>query len=524
MEQNEVTFRDYLRVLFRHKSVIVITFLTVMITTYIGLKLKTPLYQASVKILISGKKATQAPYYRDIAGYQTQEIVLTQSEIVKSNPVIERAVKILKLDKRPLDYEKKFCSPLKAWLIERKLKYFNPLSKIKDPKQKEYILFKLAVEDLRRRLKIQPVRDTDIFTISVKDFDPMMAAITANVVSRCYIIFDLEQQLAELQLKYGKNHPMVKQLKDNIKKMVQTVTGQPLPIIEAIGPASVKIIEQASPPLRPVGLPKSLIMGLSFFMSIFLGIMLSFLFEYLDQRLKSPQEIERYLELNYLGSVPKKGLRESLLIKNTEKKSTYLKFYSILSQEIQLLLKDKNWRTVLFVASLPKEGVSTVVSNLGIYLSQKLNCKVCIVDANLRRPKIHTLFNLPKSLGLCEVLEGKVSFKEVLKRKGENLYILPAGKTLLNPVLLLSSLRFQNLVDELKNEFEIILFDAPNLKEFKDAKILSQMIEGVILIVDETSARRQVVRNLIEPLREKIIGAILNKRRLVIPKIIYENI
>ena len=125
MTQYETTFRDYLRILFRHKAIIMTAFITVMLTVYIGLQLKTPMYEASVKILISGKKETQAPYYRDITGYQSQEIVLTQSEIVKSDPVIERAVKILRLDKRPLDYEKHFCTPLKAWLIEKKMKYWT---------------------------------------------------------------------------------------------------------------------------------------------------------------------------------------------------------------------------------------------------------------------------------------------------------------------------------------------------------------------------------------------------------------
>ena len=112
MEQPSLTLRDYLRVFFRNKSIFTICFLTVMTTVYLGLQLKTPVYQSQVKMHISAEKQLESPYYRELAGQRSSNAALTQSEIVKSNPVLERTVNALNLHNRPVDYEKAFCSLL----------------------------------------------------------------------------------------------------------------------------------------------------------------------------------------------------------------------------------------------------------------------------------------------------------------------------------------------------------------------------------------------------------------------------
>src|SRR5574337_792496 len=90
------TVRDYLKIIFRHKTVIITTFVTVMIIAFIGAELKTPVYEAQVKMLISAEKLIESPYYKVLTTGQTIDASTTQGEIVISNPVIERAVKALK--------------------------------------------------------------------------------------------------------------------------------------------------------------------------------------------------------------------------------------------------------------------------------------------------------------------------------------------------------------------------------------------------------------------------------------------
>jgi len=524
----ETTLRDYLRVLFRQKAVIITTFVTVMVTVALGLMLKTPVYESSVKLLISGEKQVEAPYYRDlIMGYRNVELALTQSEIVTSNPVIDRAVRATGLYQLPLDYEKSFCSPLRKIFVDIEVALFKrKLDKIPED-QRPSLLFRLATEDLKKNIKVEPVRDTNIFTIKVRNFSPIGAAIIANVVSRSYVIFDLEQQLAELELKYGEKHLSVTQLRDNIDNMKKSLSGQPMSDVDAIGPASVKIIEQAQMSLKPTGIPKPLTMLLAFFMSIFLSIMLAFGFEYMDQTFKSPREVETFLGLAFLGAALKQRSKASLLIKDTKKETGYTHFYATLAEQLFMMMKDKKLKSVLLASALPSEGTSTVIANLGLYLSHKGGNKVLLIDANLRRSSLGKILGIPNITGLSDVVEGKETFDKAVHDAGHKLHVLTAGHTELNPITLLELSKTADLFKHVKDRYDVILVDSPDLQNFKDAVILAAHTDSAAIVVSEGKTRRQVVKAAIAPLAEKganLLGVILNNRVFSIPKMIYERI
>ncbi len=527
MVEEVTTLRDYLRVLFKQKAVIITCVITVLITVGIGLVLKTPVYESQVKMLVSAEKMVDSPYYRDLYNYRNTQVALTQSEIVLSNPVLERVVRALGLSARPLDYEKNFSSPLKQFFITTRTKMLQrQLDQIKNEDQKKYMLFKLAVDSLKQSVKVEPVRDTDIFTISVRDYSSLGSMILANVVSRSYVIYDLEQQLAETQLKYGDKYQTVAQLKDNIERMKKGLNGEILPDMEAMGPASVKIMEQASIPLRPAGFPKSLTFVLAVFMSIFLGVMLAFVFEYLDQTFKSPEDAENFLNLPSLGSIPRKTRGFS---------------YRNVSDQVYLIMKDKNLKSLMLTSALPGEGVTPIIARLARYLSKEANHKVLLIDANLRNPAAHLFlvdaggrgaevqqFHKPaRDPGLSTILEGKSSFEKAVQDMGNNLHVLTAGETGLNPITLLGAHAMADLFRTVKEKYDIILVDAPSLKDFKDAVVIANYIDGTILVVSEGKTRRQVVKYAISSLEQKkanLVGTILNNRSFFIPRAIYDRL
>ncbi len=509
MEQQTSTLRDFLKVLFRQKTVVITSFITVVITVAVGLVFQTPVYEGRVKLLVSAQKQVDSPYYREILGGRNMEIAIAQSEIVTSNPVIERAVKAIGLFDRPLDYEKNFSSPAKKPFIAFFVKSTKAqLAKIPEEQRKGY-LFRMAVEDLKKNIKVEPIRDTNLFTISVRDFSPVGSAILANVVSRSYLIFDLQQQLAEIQLKYGEKHPTSIQLQDSILAMIKNLNGQPLSDVEAIGPASVKIVEQATLPLRPTGIPKPLTFILAIFMAVFLGIMLAFVFEYMDQSFKSPREVEQVLEIPYLGSVPRKAGLAS---------------FQGLANQLYLVIRDKNLKAISFFSALPGEGVTNTIVNLGTYLAKTGGYRTLVIDANLRSPAIARSFKLPEPGGLAEVLEGKLTFDKALKDIGGKLQVITAGKTSLNPVTLLDSNAMKDVLRMARALYEVVLIDTPNLREYMDTVILSNEVDANCLVVTEGVTRKQVVQIAIAPIQQKkaaIIGVVLNNRAFVLPQAIY---
>ncbi len=536
------TLRDYIRIIFRHKAVIITSFITVTTSVLIGLELKTPMYEARVKMLISAVKKVESPYYLRLSGYQD----LTQSEIVNSNPVIERAVKVLKLYERPIDYEKNFCSTLKAWLIDLRQRMskkesepehilteeYATLSRDEDPgerasieksEQEQANSVRWAVASLKGKIKVETIANSDLFTISVSDFSPDAAATIANVISRSYVIFDLEQQMAELQLQYGEMHPIVVQLRDGIDKMNRNLTGETLPAIEAIGPASVKIIEQAQVPHKPTGKSKSIILLLAISMSLFLGVILAFGFEYVDQTFKSPQDLEKFLNLPVLGAIPK------IIHNGKDSKQTRINLhaYQPLADQIYLLVKDNNLKSILITALSPLEGSSRLIANLGTYLSREAHHKIFIVDANFQAPSLYKIFNIPGKPGLADVIEEKATLEQATVKINENLLILPAGETLLNPTTLLNSSRMRDVVNIAKEKSELLFIDYANLRAIKNVRILSSITDGIALVVSEGKTRHPVIKAAITPLEQSkanIIGTILNNRTFVIPEVIYKRL
>lgn len=512
VQQVETTFRDYMRVLFRQKAVVITCFFTVMITVVIGIMLKTPMYEAKVKMLISASKQVEATYYRDLLLGQNMEVTLTQAEIVKSAPVLEKTIRALGLAQKPFDYEKQFASPLKSKLVALQARMTQARLENLPEQQRTMFQVRMAMEDLLKVVNVEPIRDTNLFTIAARDFSPVGAAIIANVISRSYIIFDLEQQVAELQLKYGEKHATVIQLQAFIDKMEKALNGQPLPNIDAIGPASVKVIEQANVPLQPVGPSPVLIFILAFFMSIFLGIMLAFMFEYMDQTFKSPQDVETYLDRPYLGAVPRKARQKQVSYEN-------------LAEQILLLSKDKNLHTLMFTTAEASDAAAHIVVNLGKFLAEKGH-KVLVIDANFQHLTFKKYFNLTKGPGLVDVIEEKVTFEKSVHSATKNLAVMTAGETQLNPLTVVESNKMHELLAQAGDKYDLVLIAAPDLKH-RDSILLAAQTDGVILVVNEGRTRKQVVLNALEPVIAKkanILGVILNNRTYSIPKAIYDRV
>ncbi len=509
------TLRDYLRVVFRQKMVFLTTVLVVTITVLVGLKFQTRVYEAKAKILVSAEKQVESPYYKDIvAGSRSSEITFTQSEIVKSTPVIERTVRALELYNIPFDYEARYASPWKRSLVLFRAQAQMKRLKTMSPQAQKSFLFQSEVINLKRNVEVEPIRDTNTFWIKVRDFDPMGAAIIANTLSRSYLIYDLEQQLAEIQLKYGEKHSAVIQLRDNIAQLTKTLHGRPVDTLDALGTASSKVVEQAGIPMQPVGKSKFVTFFLAIFASVFLGLVLAFVFDGMDQSFRLPQDIASYLELPCLGFVPKK------------EKEWGCSGHGFVDQ-IYLSMKDKRLK-VLMVAGIERDEESAnVAMHLARELPERFGKKVLLVDANLRKSPLKSMLKIEDRAGLGEVLDGSVSFEEAVSEIESGFHVLSAGKTTLNPLSLLDSNAMASFLNLVRETYDMIFINISPLTLGKDSVILSAFMDAVVAVVTEGKTRRQVARAALQPLKDKgvdLLGIVLNERTFVIPKFIYERV
>jgi capsular exopolysaccharide synthesis family protein len=534
------TLRDYMRVYFRQKVPFVVTFFLILGAMYFLASLKTPVYEAQVTLLITGERKIEAQYYKAAENSYSSgasTIALTQSELVLSNPVIERAVSVLKLYQRSPNYERYFAMPLKVkWLemldtVKARWQHWRGTGPSSHAAaDAKAVAFRRAVMELKENINVDPEKNTNLLQLTVRDFDPEAAADIANVVSRSYIIFDLEQQLAEYRIVYGETHQIVEQLSADVNRMIYRIRQDPKTNIEAIGPASVKIIAPARVPFEPISLlgkRSALLIFLGIFLAALAGAGVSLIFEYLDSSFRSPQDVEKNINLPYLGYIPRPKWYRSATLRKGSQSGAYGQAHRTLMDSIYLLLKGKRIRTLALLSAMNGEGTTLLTANLGVFLAKKFRKQTLVIDGNLRHPSLHHLFKLSRGPGLAEVLEGKIPLKNVLHTLEPGLTVLTAGKCVEEPVALLSSMKMAAVLKEIKEQFEVVLLDCPPLNQYQDGEVLSLHSEGSVFVVSEGRTRRQIVKNIIrkwEEVRSNMLGVILCNRRFHIPGIFYRFI
>jgi capsular exopolysaccharide synthesis family protein len=173
-------------------------------------------------------------------------------------------------------------------------------------------------------------------------------------------------------------------------------------------------------------------------------------------------------------------------------------------------------QVLLVTSSQPGEGKTTTVVNTAMILAQT-GAKVIVIDADMRRPRLHSILNLDNSSGLSNVLASRMSEAEILsciqQHDDSGLYVLPSGRVPPNPAELLGSDQIRGLMAVLRNTFTHIVIDSPPIVSFTDGVLLSSVADGVLLVVHGGAASRHIVRRarqLLLDVGAKIFGVVLN--------------
>ncbi|WP_323678974.1 CpsD/CapB family tyrosine-protein kinase [Exiguobacterium indicum] len=205
------------------------------------------------------------------------------------------------------------------------------------------------------------------------------------------------------------------------------------------------------------------------------------------------------------------------LITVTQPKSPVAEQYRTIRTNIEFMAVDREIQAILVTSATQGEGKSTTSSNLAVAYAQQ-GKKVLIIDTDMRRPTVHYTFRVANGLGLSSLLTRQAEKeKAILPTKVDNLSILTAGPIPPNPAELLSSRAMEHLTEQLREEFDIIIFDAPPLLQVADSRITSKLTDGVVLVVSCTTSDRQRVlkaKEQLELAEAKILGVVLNRREL----------
>jgi capsular exopolysaccharide synthesis family protein len=257
---------------------------------------------------------------------------------------------------------------------------------------------------------------------------------------------------------------------------------------------------------REINIAIGLIVGL------LAGIGLAFLFEYLDSTLYTKEQIESVTELATLGEIPYVTRGSQLMVSAANTRQS--EAFRYLRTALFFFEQEEFPQTLLVTSAMPREGKSTIVANLAMAIAQSSRT-VVVVDADLRLPKQHTLFETPNEVGLTALLQQQASVADVLlQTKYPGLSLIPSGPISTNSAGMLDSPQMPALFDELKQHADLVLVDTPSLLAVSDGAVLAPMADGVLLVVGQAQAHQEAVRAARQRLSSvgaKVMGVVVNR-------------
>ena len=297
-------------------------------------------------------------------------------------------------------------------------------------------------------------------------------------------------------------------------------------------PNNINVVDHAITPREPVGPQRLLGVALALVISIVFGILLAVFLEYLDNTVRTADDVERMLHLPALAVIPSAGglsrrrlfggkahadaLMRPGVILTGQSRSPVAEAYKQLRTSILLSSAGRAPKTLLVTSGKPGEGKTTTVINTAISLADT-GGRVLIIDADLRRPMVHSVLQVVNAAGLSTALSRDMNEQDILslidQPSGTNLHVMTSGPIPPNPAELLGSNQMKQLLKLLEPHFDHIVLDSPPVTSVTDAVLLASLVDGVVLVVHGGRSTRELARRtrqLLRSVNARIFGVVLN--------------
>ncbi len=511
---SELDLKVYARIIWHWCWLLILCTVMAGASAYVVSIFSMPVYQASTTLLVN---QARDPTTTDMTGLMTSErIAQTYAQLLKRDTLMAEVAGQLKID--PIVFDQALTS-----------------------------------------INVTPVRDTQLIRIDVEGTSPQLVAAVAYTLPLVFIgeinvvqsdrfaaakkslqdrLQDVDNQIQQTQVaidKIGDSHTAAEgaelgRLRDQLARAQSRYASlsqnlETINLTEVQSGDRIAVVEPPKVPEAPIR-PRVLINTL---LAAIVGAMLAlgivFLIEYLDDRIKTPQDLYNVIDIPLLGTIGRIKLKrtqnkqlsalEQSLITILEPRHPTTEAYRGLRTNLQFSRIDDALDSLLITSASPDEGKTTTAANLAVVMAQS-GRSVILVDADLRKPRQHVFFNLSQSPGLTEALIAGdlASANYVRPTPVPNLSVLTSGKIPPNPAELLGSHRMQQLIEQLHTQADLIIFDAPPVLAVTDAQVLASQVKGVLLVIDSEQTRRAGLARAAEALlraNARLLGAVLNR-------------
>ena len=500
--------RKYIAAIFRWWWLII---LITLISGLVGFQISArqpPIYRATTTLIV-GQSTKSAELTK--ADIQTSELLaLTYADIARRQPLLQEVIKSLNLSdservlRKQVDVEPVSGTQLLELSVEA--------GSLKEAQ--------LIADELARQLILQSpaTLENEAGTEKQQFIRQRLESLQAKIENGQQRLDNLEMQmtgslsinqLEERQQEITKLENLIFDWEESYTQLLIFAESQQSPNqLEVIEPA-----QGSANPIRPQPKLHTLLAG-----AVGLLLVLGFIFvrEYLDNAIKSTDDLGKQLGITPLGTIRRvKGndFRERIISQKSF--SPLAETYRIIRSNIKFMSIDQPAKSIMITSALPGEGKSTIATNLGIVMAQG-DLKTIIVDADLRRPTQHKILEISNSNGLTDfLLDGEESdLNDYLKKTSvKNLYLLTSGVLPNNPSELLDSQSMGRLLTRLDEFADIIIFDTPPVVPFTDAAVLSTRMDGVVLVALAGQTSLDIVKQASQNLQQvgaNLLGGILN--------------
>jgi succinoglycan biosynthesis transport protein ExoP len=293
-------------------------------------------------------------------------------------------------------------------------------------------------------------------------------------------------------------------------------------LTEDMKTGNIRIVDRAEVPEYPIKPKKKLNILLAIIVSLLTGTGLAFFFEYLDNTIKLPEEVEKHLNIPFLGSIPLfstknkwniRGDTSQELIAYNYPRSTASESYRGIRTSILFSSAESVPQVILITGVGPQEGKTITTANLAVTMAQA-DSKILILDCDMRRANVHKVFGTANDHGISNLLVGNGNMREaILHTRIPNLDVIPCGPIPPNPAELLGSTRMKTLLNSLRKHYAHILIDSPPSIAVTDAVVLSKSVDGLILVIRAGYTAKEIIKIGIAQfgaVGTHILGAVLN--------------
>jgi succinoglycan biosynthesis transport protein ExoP len=280
---------------------------------------------------------------------------------------------------------------------------------------------------------------------------------------------------------------------------------------------NIRVVDRAQTPMRPVSPRKGLNLLLAVFGGAFFACGLALFFEHIDSRIKTPDEVIAYLQLPHLGLLPalnEKQFANAYPLISKGAPPNFAEAFRDLRTNVLFSSAEEGSRSIVVTSTGPGEGKSLVAANLAISLAQATQ-RVLLLDADLRKPQVHDIFEVAQEPGLSNLLVGDAKASEsVRKTDVPGLWVLTSGRIPPNPAELLGSQRFKDFLMSVKEHFDWVIVDSPPVMAVTDARLVAQQATGVLFVVGAEMTSRHAAKRALDHLdyvQARFVGVVLNR-------------